>query len=862
MAQGKKKSSKRTPPSSSKRRKNGKGKNGKLTPSIGIIRLQHLLGETEDVPKLTVPDLSTRNPFVIKTADPSNPKLLAIDSPVIGSLANENPLMDPLRNALKLANAKAADAVIVAGNLIYFISQHYGSTYPYKTQVSALPTDAKVLNKVYPPAVLNDSGSIEARLQEERLVFIPVKARLDIVLEMLKSKFVDQEGKPIFGGQILITFGAIEEALVMQHTNEMLRTQVFQEKAYAQQKVREYKSLLKKERGLEHPSPARLAELERAMNDFMIYERLFAIMGNAAHDHINKITDKMISYIIWRLEKDIPNAKVVSIGDAYLRAGNRLIQTKYERAGESLNDGFAGRVRDETYSRIKNNPGESIPDVILCAGLNPTFRNLLVTHRVRERKSTLDDVKFCHIIQLTTCINDELYRHISRRRVRVKDDLTRLAGKDSFVSGVLWLEWVGDFFRPEFWSGQCLTDEANFKDVKNLAAMVNHDAAGHKRLYFYKEGCSHYGARYIETNFSPKDPNGRYVKLHYQTAFELLLASQAPIAGYQHDGDACHWINYETFLEEHDAWLGWEDLYLELTKLESQTISFEERMKRMKTLAMRNDMRGGIINPLKQLDQYIKSLEPYLDFWARIIEYCRDNNVEFRGKFAPIVQGRGNHNEHSFPKGAKVDFSEATEIRQAMVTNLFEKYPHLSGLIKKNFIAPHIGRLGYANGIMAVIPNSDKKDISKDEFALQRDYYVYALKMKHKQGSSKSKDNMANMLKAFAKQGTANQFEAGRMSINLAGDDHFGGIAITRNAFHVKTGCQTFENEFGKRFDFPEQNLFSAIWSVPVGGPAAGPFSWTLLDYSIMRKYAASPFPVDRAKLFRGALEAAPSDKK
>src|SRR3990170_7792269 len=289
MAQGKKKSSKRTPPSSSKRRKNGKGKNGKLTPSIGIIRLQHLLGETEDVPKLTVPDLSTRNPFVIKTADPSNPKLLAIDSPVIGSLANENPLMDPLRNALKLANAKAADAVIVAGNLIYFISQHYGSTYPYKTQVSALPTDAKVLNKVYPPAVLNDSGSIEARLQEERLVFIPVKARLDIVLEMLKSKFVDQEGKPIFGGQILITFGAIEEALVMQHTNEMLRTQVFQEKAYAQQKVREYKSLLKKERGLEHPSPARLAELERAMNDFMIYERLFAIMGNAAHDHINKI---------------------------------------------------------------------------------------------------------------------------------------------------------------------------------------------------------------------------------------------------------------------------------------------------------------------------------------------------------------------------------------------------------------------------------------------------------------------------------------------------------------------------------------------------------------------------------------------
>ena len=121
---------------------------------------------------------------------------------------------------------------------------------------------------------------------------------------------------------------------------------------------------------------------------------------------------------------------------------------------------------------------------------------------------------------------------------------------------------------------------------------------------------------------------------------------------------------------------------------------------------------------------------------------------------------------------------------------------------------------------------------------------------------------MTSMLRSFAKQGTANQYEAGRMTVNLAGDDHFGGVAITRNAFHIKTGCQTFENEFGKRLDFPEQNLFSAIWSVPVGGPSKGPLSWTFLDYGLLRKYAANPFPIDREKLFRGALETKVSDKK
>lgn len=825
-----------------------KNKNGRGQDRIKKQRLSYLIGDIEVFPNIKVPELSPHNPYVTKLADPDNPKFMTINSPLIGALEEADPTVSPLRNALKIAETGKADAVIMAGNLIYFITEHYGSTYPYKTQAVDLPIDPKILNKAYPEAVIKDSGTIESRLEKNKIVFIPVKTRLDLVIAKAKKEFFDESGNRLFNGPILITFGSIEEALAMQHTNERLRIDVFREKAYAQGKVRELQNELRSEKRLATPNEVKIVKIEKDIDDFLKYERIFVKMGNVSSDYINRTTDNMISYLISRYETDIPDSKVISIGDAHIKAGNRLIQTTYEKTGESLNDGFAGRIRKDTYSRIKNNEGELIPDVILGAGLNPTFRNLLVSHRVREKKATLDDVKLCHCIQLTTCIDDVRYRKAARKRVRLKDSLTRLASKDKFTAGVLWLEWNGNFFLPKFFSGECLTKAENFKSesaIKKLFA---------DRLYNYKEGCSHYGGKFIAIYPSPNDPDGRYIKFHYQVAFELMNKIKAPIAGYQHDGDACHWINYQTWLETPQEWLDLETFLNEVTKIEKSSAPIEERLRTLKVAALENYIKTGIIDPDKQVDSYVLSMEPYLEFWARILEYCKENGIEFRGKYSAITQGRGNHNEHSFPKHASVDISEAKLIRQAMVASLFKKYPNLSELIEKNFTSPHMGKLGYANGVFAYVKENDKRNLTKDQLLLQKDFYVYAAKMKHKQGSSKTADNMAKMVEAFGKQGTSNQYESGRMSVNMAGDDHFGGIAITRTAFHVKTGCQCFENEFGKRFDFPEQNLFSAIWSVPANGPSSGPLGWIFLDYGLLRKYAVRPFSVSRGKIFQGAI--------
>ncbi|MBI2637589.1 MAG: hypothetical protein HYW88_01690 [Candidatus Sungbacteria bacterium] len=539
-------------------------------------RLDFLIGPDQKIPKMKVPDITSENPYLVKVLDLENPKLLAINSPLIGALSQENPYTDPFKNSLRIAEVKKADAVIIAGNLIYYITQQYGSTYPYKAQVSGVPINPKILNDAYPKSVLLDSGSIESRMEKGKPIFLPVRVRLDLVLDMVRKEFLNEDEKPVYSGPVLITFGSIEEALAMQHTSERLRIDVRRERTYAQRKIKELERALSAERKLkERADSERIVKLEAEIEDFRLYEQ-FSIMGNVNQEHVNKTTDSMMSYIVWRYEKDIPNAKVVSIGDAYLKASDKLIEVTYDKSGESINDGHAGKIRDVTYSRIKNNPGSSIPDVILGAGLNPTFKNFLISHRVRERKATLEDVKLCHAIQLTTCINDTLYREVARKRVRVKDDLTRLAKSDSFTAGVLWLEWINGVFRPEFWSGECLVRQENFKSKESVVNLIENRDLAHKRLYFLKEGCTHYGARYLSTYPSPNDRKGRYIKLHYQVALEMLSSMKAPIAGYQHDGDACHWMNYPTHLEEHDDWIGLEEFTRELTRLENLPISFEE----------------------------------------------------------------------------------------------------------------------------------------------------------------------------------------------------------------------------------------------------------------------------------------------
>ena len=307
--------------------------------------------------------------------------------------------------------------------------------------------------------------------------------------------------------------------------------------------------------------------------------------------------------------------------------------------------------------------------------------------------------------------------------------------------------------------------------------------------------------------------------------FETFVRDNVPIHLYQNDGDIQHWLNYQAYKEVDNHLKDPEDLLAELTKIENnKKLSAQERAKAIKIQSLLNSIRTGVIQPEEQIEVWGKATAPYGVFFKNVIERARMAGVKMTGNLNYIAIGQGNHNEHSFKGNTDIRFSEAKLTRKELLFILMRAGYNPPDL-EERIAACQMSGVGMANGTFLVSSLGQKA-------------YEYCIFMKHKHGSSKTEDNMRMMITNFSHRGTTDDYEEGRLTINLGGDDHLGGHAVTRSAFHVKTGGQMFNGPFGLKFDFPKQNLFSAVWGVAAGGPAWGPCVIVRFDFRITRKLA------------------------
>ncbi|KKU03616.1 MAG: hypothetical protein A2736_01815 [Candidatus Yanofskybacteria bacterium RIFCSPHIGHO2_01_FULL_41_27] len=793
--------------------------------SIAAKRFEMLFGDLKKIPSARIPKTDGASPFEIQVKDVNAPVVHIINSPLIGTLEPADESLDILRNALRLAEGQKSDAVLITGNLIYCLVEKYGKQRPYRTQVVGLPMDPKIIESSYPKAVLEKMGPLATRIKDGKVVFLTLKIYLDLIFKLVREKFIDKSGQPIFKGKVYVTLGEIEESIAMHYANEALRAEVFREKAFAHKQI----SLLRVELSGARKDGDKQAEekLLEAINDWQIYSRVLVLMGNIAPGHINERRQEMINYLVYRIESDIPNAKVIGTGDTYVRIGKQIVSIVSDKTTESIRGGLAGRLRKKIYNYIKAHPGEKIPAVVLGGGLNPWGVGLYASYRVRRCKEPLDDVRMAEIIQLLPCIDSHLYREVVRRMLKAKDRVARLASTTNFQSGIQTLR----FFEPapiprfDWYTSEFLTNREIFADEKTFENFINNNDPRAKMIYSYKEGCTHYGAVFVARYDSPDDKNGRYIKYHNQVLFETFVRDNVPIHLYQNDGDIQHWLNYQAYKEVDNHLKDPEDLLAELTKIENnKKLSAQERAKAIKIQSLLNSIRTGVIQPEEQIEVWGKATAPYGVFFKNVIERARMAGVKMTGNLNYIAIGQGNHNEHSFKGNTDIRFSEAKLTRKELLFILMRAGYNPPDL-EERIAACQMSGVGMANGTFLVSSLGQKA-------------YEYCIFMKHKHGSSKTEDNMRMMITNFSHRGTTDDYEEGRLTINLGGDDHLGGHAVTRSAFHVKTGGQMFNGPFGLKFDFPKQNLFSAVWGVAAGGPAWGPCVIVRFDFRITRKLA------------------------
>ncbi len=790
-------------------------------------RMKQLFGEVSLKPH-QLPHLDASKPHEINS---KKGEILILNSPLIGSLVAEDEYIDIVKNSLRLAEASKCDAIIVTGNLMYMLAQRYGTHRPYKTQVSGVKVNAKKVEAGYPKSVVNhpEFRSIEKRLERGEVVFVTMGQRLDHNLDMLHKTFIDDKGKSLYSGSVYITFGKLEDELIMFYANEFLRVDLFKSRAWAQKRVYECTSKWAKEK-----DQAIKDEVYKELLDWKRWLNIFVVLSNSADESIDKKREMVTAYLIKRYEESIPNSKVISVGDAFIKINSRNIMITTDKHRNVSSGKLSTWLLDKTESYSKGRKPGNIPNVMLGMGLNPFFDVKFVTYQASDEPR---DKRTCTIIQLPMCIDAERYRDVIRNQNILKDNITRVGQESGFESGVITLRWHEGVSQPviESWTSNLLKNKEIFKSEKNIQNLVDGKKIEHRLMYGHKRGCTHYGASDVMRYDSPNDPNGVPVKYHYQVAMEFLLAANAPILTDQHDGDITQGANHPYWKNVHPEYLLPEYFLEKAKEIESSNDSCPEKFKKLKKLALDQKICEGIFQPDEQVKGYVKSLKPYLDYFLQIISRKNASKLSFNGRLSAIMHIMGNHCKNTY-KTSDVFVSDALNITEQLKKLLFahlinKKDNGLQEYVENELTAPQHGPLGEARG----------------SFGIQG-YQLYAMILKHKQGE-------IDKTQKKSQKRSMNEHEVGLPIINLSGDNHKGGIRITRGIVNIKTGGQQDEGAYGREIDGSEQNVFSLVYGVPVGGFAFGPVVFVILDTETMRRYALKPFAVNGKKLFRNAIE-------
>ena len=445
-------------------------------------------GEISKIFKLKLPKTSYEDFFVVG-ANPDNPRVFTINSPLIGLIKNEV----VLTRALITAQQRKSDVVIITGNLIWMDLKKFSNKRPAKAEFSY-------------------------EEESDKLVFRSFKDKFDILVKKLQSKFFDENGKSYFTGTILISLGKTEEDLIEQYTNEIIRRTVLKEQRLLRDQRSELISERKQATKDENEEQVQILteEIEAVEKELS-----FVIMTNTNDGYIKKISKEMRKYIIYVYEKAL-NAKVISSGELFLDVGGMTFQNVTD-----AKDSTQGAIKKQ-LSRFRNSAKHrDLPHIICISGrTNSMYSGSPVSYVSEER-----EVGDSHIEELPCCIDNRGLIQARDQILQIGDPFLRAISSPNLNPGAVLYQGI-----REKKSGQLLIRRESYGSPFFLNdELFNASKWKMSKIAFGElEGDHHTGSRFMVRYRVPKSPKLIY---HCQMAHDFLDYVDAPILFYVNLGD-------------------------------------------------------------------------------------------------------------------------------------------------------------------------------------------------------------------------------------------------------------------------------------------------------------------------------------
>lgn len=810
------------------------------------------LDEIVEMSKDYIPPKSTYdNPVEIPLKDPNHPKINFTNTIYAGGKADER----VIKNNLRHAEANGLDAVVITGNLVW--TDLFGFTKYTSDRVQTLDDKAMDYSMVEYPKAVVDSGRDPKKLAAEgKPVYVTFKERLDMVIQhSLKNLFHDEEGNPIYNGNIYMIFGAMEEELTRAHVNQTVKLNLNKEKAIVRahkshlrtelrSMEKEIKALKKELDGLdeedelnpknieyelEHEEEQRQTILEKIADWDLYQSRL--VMRNNDQISIKETLKAMQGYIINKLESAIPNSKFVSTGEAFLRVDDEMYQImpNGNKVSTAPSDNAMTPLKNKIDEELHQ--GEKVGDLVVGGGLSTTYTKLY------SHKETIDGTKTIPVYQLPTCLDAKTLKDLLRQKVKTGSQQEKLITKGNFNSGSLVIETFKDpvtkaKIRKEYeLRHEFLSNDNVFENIKKISQP--------EIFYQCQVSDQHWGSNrmsLIET-----EDNWVPTWVLFQ---QLLMDMNAPLVRLQLLGDELQEKNYATETEGHPEHKKPITMKRLRKRIMESNLSIEEKLKEINKTAELNDYRSGILMPGEQLTDFMNHLN--YNLIKKILQ-----NHEDVGFYGPaILCINGNHNEHT----ADGMYTTSKMIIREMLIRLGVTEDEISlkeGLASK-ILGSMDGKLGIYDGLFGIAPG--KQNMELREALEQKENYLYAEYMRHKVKSGKTGDIMRGARKAFDIRGQSFSIMDGRFYATYSGHDHMGGRTSSVNGVHHRSGCFQERNPFGEKLDYSTASIGGDILGYPKDGPHTGPLVSINIDLSNITAYANNKLDLDWEEVFQDSI--------
>ena len=767
-----------------------------------------------------LPTSTYKEPFQVSTKDPEGFKLAFANTIYAGGKTNHS----LVRNLLRYCQADSVDALVLTGNTLWMDLTKYSKYKPDRAQSSEfVPNPADI---EYAECLKDKKkGPIEL-MDEKKPVFVTFKERFDMILNYsLAPLFLDENKKPLYDGPVYLTFGHVEEELARQHTNDLVRSEVIREKlgikdevSLLKEQIKECKKMQKelkkeskgkKQKTASEDKTVKLGEtiesLLTKLDDLKQHEGRIS-MTNVDEQFVNLAFLAMKNYIKERIEQAIPNCKVISTGDGFIKAGGETI--KVVPSADKLSNRVSDNLLDKLVEKTRENLqlGEK-PYMIVAGGLSSTYTQGPVAY-VDNAQNGAEQTKTITLLQLPTCLDDSSLTDLIKSKViAAGNNMTKLATKNDFSAGAIIVEKLNGIQKRKFLTTHYLSNDKAFADQKKIK--------DHQMFYGANFSDQHHGSKYvsvIETKAEVEDA--------FRVAQDLLAAIKAPIVRITSLGDELQARNYDTAAENHEQDLLPGELEKRIKAIHAKTKDPEQAKREINKLAVLTRIRGGIAMPQNQKDDFVETLN--YELLKMVLENYR--NAKMTGPMLQIIEG--NHSMHTYEGLSVLSKDIAREIQLR------------TGATKEEVMAPIFSKMGLYVGTFGV-----------------QGHYQYGEYSRHKQGGAKnSKDPTRNTRTTFTKRGQDFPDLIDRFTINRVGHTHMGGQTASKNVFHDIGYCFMDRNEYGEQYNFGSPARGFKVEGQPLDGWQQGPLVTIDFPIEYLQKWANDKPKIETERLFENSI--------